>query len=83
MDDKVPSPQKNRTRTAERGERARRLVGISREFSPDRHAVAELVAERAGELPEEEEERFWSEEGEERLRSFDRRGSVRHEDAWS
>lgn len=33
----------------DRGERARRLVGAGREFSPDRDAVAELIAERASE----------------------------------
>ncbi len=33
----------------DRGERARRLLGTSRKFSPDRDAVAELVAERAAE----------------------------------
>ena len=32
-----------------RGERARRLLGTGRKFSPDRDAVAELVAERATE----------------------------------
>jgi hypothetical protein len=33
----------------DRGERARRLLGTSRKFSPDRDAVAELAAERATE----------------------------------
>jgi len=33
----------------DRGERARRLVGTARKFSPDRDAVSELVAERADE----------------------------------
>jgi hypothetical protein len=33
----------------DRGERARRLLGVGRKFSPDRDAVAELVAERASE----------------------------------
>ena len=33
----------------DRGEAARRLVGGSRRFSPDRDAVSELVAERAAE----------------------------------
>ena len=33
----------------DRGERARRLLGAGRKFSPDRDAVAELVAERATE----------------------------------
>jgi AbrB family looped-hinge helix DNA binding protein len=33
----------------DRGERARRLLGASCKFSPDRDAVAELVAERATE----------------------------------
>jgi AbrB family looped-hinge helix DNA binding protein len=33
----------------DRGERARRLLGAGRKFSPDREAVAELVAERAAE----------------------------------
>jgi bifunctional DNA-binding transcriptional regulator/antitoxin component of YhaV-PrlF toxin-antitoxin module len=33
----------------DRGERARRLLGISRKHSPDRDAVADLVAERAAE----------------------------------
>jgi hypothetical protein len=32
-----------------RGERARRLLGASRKLSPDRDAVADLVAERAAE----------------------------------
>ncbi|HSS47791.1 MAG TPA: AbrB/MazE/SpoVT family DNA-binding domain-containing protein [Thermoanaerobaculia bacterium] len=31
----------------DRGEPARRLLGTSRKFSPDRDAVAELVAERS------------------------------------
>jgi len=31
----------------DRGERARRLLGSGRKFSPDRDAVAELVTERA------------------------------------
>jgi AbrB family looped-hinge helix DNA binding protein len=33
----------------DRGERARRLLGAGRKLSPDRDAVAELVAERAAE----------------------------------
>jgi bifunctional DNA-binding transcriptional regulator/antitoxin component of YhaV-PrlF toxin-antitoxin module len=33
----------------DRGERARRLLGAGRKFSPNRDAVAELVAERAAE----------------------------------
>jgi AbrB family looped-hinge helix DNA binding protein len=33
----------------DRGERARRLLGASRKLSPERDAVAELVAERATE----------------------------------
>lgn len=33
-------------RDADRGERARRLLGSGRRFSPDRDAVAELLAER-------------------------------------
>jgi AbrB family looped-hinge helix DNA binding protein len=33
----------------DRGERARRLLGGGRKFSPDRDAVAELVTERAAE----------------------------------
>src|SRR3954447_19050135 len=33
----------------DRGERARRLVGAGRKFSPDRDSVAELVAERVAE----------------------------------
>jgi len=33
----------------DRGERARRLLGAGRKFSPDRNAVADLVAERAAE----------------------------------
>ena len=33
----------------DRGEMARRLLGAGRKFSPDRDAVAELVAERAAE----------------------------------
>ena len=32
-----------------RGELARRLLGVGRRFSPERDAVAELVAERAAE----------------------------------
>jgi len=36
-----------------RGERARRLMGIARQWSPERDAGAELVAER---LREEEEQ---------------------------
>lgn len=32
---------------SDRGERARRLLGSGRKFSPDRDAVAELVTERA------------------------------------
>lgn len=31
----------------------------------------------------EEEERFWAREGEERLKTFDRKAAVPHEDAWS
>jgi len=31
----------------DRGERARRLLGAGRKLSPDRDAIAELVAERA------------------------------------
>jgi AbrB family looped-hinge helix DNA binding protein len=33
----------------DRGERAHRLLGSGRKFSPDRDSVAELVAERAAE----------------------------------
>ena len=33
----------------DRGERARRLLGAGRKFSPDRDAVSELVAERSAE----------------------------------
>src|SRR5947208_1707227 len=33
----------------DRGERARRLLGAGRRFSPERDAVAELVAERTAE----------------------------------
>lgn len=33
----------------DRGEQARRLLGAGRKFSPDRDAVADLVAERAAE----------------------------------
>jgi len=33
----------------DRGEMARRIMGTGRRFSPDRDAVAELVAERAEE----------------------------------
>jgi AbrB family looped-hinge helix DNA binding protein len=33
----------------DRGERARRLLGVGRKLSPKRDAVAELVAERAAE----------------------------------
>jgi AbrB family looped-hinge helix DNA binding protein len=33
----------------DRGEMARRLIGAGRRFSPERDAVAELVAERASE----------------------------------
>lgn len=33
----------------DRAERARRLLGASRQFSPQRDAVAELVAERGSE----------------------------------
>ena len=33
----------------DRGELARRLLGAGRRFSPERDAVAELVAERAAE----------------------------------
>ena len=33
----------------DRGELARRLLGAGRQFSPERDAVAELVAERAAE----------------------------------
>ena len=34
----------------DRGELARRLLGAGRRFSPDRDAVAELLAERASEV---------------------------------
>jgi AbrB family looped-hinge helix DNA binding protein len=34
----------------DRGERARRLLGAGRKLSPDRDAVAELVAERVSEV---------------------------------
>jgi AbrB family looped-hinge helix DNA binding protein len=33
----------------DRGERARQLLGTGRKFSPDRNAVAELIAEREAE----------------------------------
>lgn len=33
----------------DRGEKARRLIGAGRRFSPDRDSVAELVAERTSE----------------------------------
>ena len=33
----------------DRGERARQLLGTGRKFSPDRDAVAELIAEREAE----------------------------------
>lgn len=33
----------------DRGERARRLLGAGRKFSPERDAVSELVAERTAE----------------------------------
>jgi AbrB family looped-hinge helix DNA binding protein len=33
----------------DRGERARQLLGAGRKFSPDRDAVAELIAEREAE----------------------------------
>jgi hypothetical protein len=45
------SSQKRVTRPSDvpgRGERARRLLGAGRKFAPDRDAVAELIAERAG-----------------------------------
>lgn len=35
-----------------RGERARRLMGAARQWSPDRDAVAELIAERVSEEEE-------------------------------
>jgi hypothetical protein len=35
---------------ASRGELARRLLGAGRRFSPERDAVAELIAERAEEV---------------------------------
>lgn len=42
--------QKNMARVIpDRGEQARRLLGAGRKFSPNRDAVAELVAERAAE----------------------------------
>lgn len=33
----------------DRGERARRLLGVGRRFSPDRDSVTELVTDRAAE----------------------------------
>ena len=38
----------------DRGEMGRRLIGAGRKFSPDRDAVAEIVAERAAEDAENE-----------------------------
>ncbi len=52
----------------DRGERARRLLGASRKLSPDRDAVAELVAERKAE--------GWEATEQQRLAELESRGLV-------
>lgn len=42
-------PEMSVPRIANRGELARRLLGTGRRYTPERNAVAELIAERAEE----------------------------------
>jgi len=55
---------------------------LRRRSEEEGKSVSLLVRDVLARFREEEEERYWAREGEERLATFDRRHAVRHEDVW-
>jgi predicted DNA-binding protein len=56
---------------------------LRRRSEAEGRSVSLVVREILAKQFAEDEERFWAKEGEERLRTFDRKTAVSHEDAWS
>lgn len=55
---------------------------LRRRSEEEGKSVSLLVRDVLARFREEEEERYWAREGEERLATFDRGRAIRHEDAW-
>ena len=55
---------------------------LRRRSEEEGKSVSLLVRDVLARFREEEEERYWAREGQERLATFDRRHAVRHEDVW-
>jgi len=55
---------------------------LRRRSEREGRSVSLVVREILAKQYAEDEERFWAEEGEERLESFDRSRAVSHDDAW-
>lgn len=55
---------------------------LRRRSEEEGKSVSLLVRDVLARYREEEEERYWAREGEERLATFDRSQAVRHEDVW-
>ena len=56
---------------------------LRRRSEEEGKSVSLLVRDVLARFREEEEERYWAREGEERLATFDRSRGVGHDDAWS
>ena len=56
---------------------------LRRRSQAEGRSVSLVVREILAKQYAEDEERFWAQEGEERLKTFDRTAAVSHEDAWS
>ncbi|HKH45867.1 MAG TPA: antitoxin, RHH family protein [Thermoanaerobaculia bacterium] len=56
---------------------------LRRRSEAEGRSVSLVVREILAKQFAEDEERFWAKEGEERLKTFDRKTAVSHEDAWS
>jgi len=56
---------------------------LRRRSEAEGRSISLVVREILAKQYAEDEERFWAKEGEERLRTFDRKTAVSHEDAWS
>ncbi len=56
---------------------------LRRRSAAEGRSVSLVVREILAKQFAEDEERFWAKEGEERLKTFERKTAVSHEDAWS
>jgi predicted DNA-binding protein len=56
---------------------------LRRRSEAEGRSVSLVVREILAKQYAEDEERFWAKEGEKRLKTFDRKTAVSHEDAWT